>query len=428
MLHMRFKKSLLTATVVSALALGATPALGAAESEVKAQPSGRAHATDSTDVRRGVLAALKRDLGLSAEQVRRQQALQAKAIKLDQALEASLGEAFAGSTYDARKGALVVMVSDAEQLDEVRAAGAEARLVKHSRVQLNATKEALDAAAGRAKGSSRTDQSNITRQTSLFGMTSWYVDTKANAVHVTVKKGQAKAAATALAKYGDAVAIEESDLAPTPTEFMDGGDTINGSKCSAGFNLRNPLTGQGYLLTAGHCVSTGSTLYGQDGVAFGPVLERWFPGYDDAIARNDSGGYWVQGPWVDTEPPNGQFITIQSYTDAPVGTMVCKSGITTKWTCGRITVKDETVVYDGTYTMRGLTRNDACVEPGDSGGANLSVTDSYAAEGVTSGATLHWDGSRYRCLSAFGETNVSWYFPIADSLAYYGPKYGVSVW
>ena len=45
-----------------------------------------------------------------------------------------------------------------------------------------------------------------------------------------------------------------------------------------------------------------------------------------------------------------------------------------------------------------------------------------------SGASLIWDGSRYRCRSAFGYSNISWYFPIADSLAYYGPKYGVTLW
>jgi len=39
-----------------------------------------------------------------------------------------------------------------------------------------------------------------------------------------------------------------------------------------------------------------------------------------------------------------------------------------------------------------------------------------------------WDGSRYRCRAAFGYGNISWYFPIADSLAYYGAKYGVTVW
>ena len=38
------------------------------------------------------------------------------------------------------------------------------------------------------------------------------------------------------------------------------------------------------------------------------------------------------------------------------------------------------------------------------------------------------DGSRYRCRSAFGLSNVSYYHPIADSLAYYGPRYGVTTW
>jgi streptogrisin C len=171
------------------------------------------------------------------------------------------------------------------------------------------------------------------------------------------------------------------------------------------------------------------------------VLESWFPTFDDAIARNDSGGYWIQGPWVDTNPSNGGFVNTSGHTDAPVGTTICKSGITTKWTCGQITAKDETVTYTGGRTVFGLTRHSACVEKGDSGGANVSVsiswsfswpwfvpTYSYAAEGVTSGASLAWDGSRLRCLSVFGGTNVSWYFPIADSLAYYGWKYGVNVW
>ena len=61
-------------------------------------------------------------------------------------------------------------------------------------------------------------------------------------------------------------------------------------------------TGAKYLLTAGHCVNAGSSLSGQGGVNFGSVLESWFPSYDDAIVRNDNTGYWIQGPWVDTNP------------------------------------------------------------------------------------------------------------------------------
>ena len=332
---MYFKKNLLTVIVVSALALGATPALAAADSEGTQRAKTRSGAANSTQLPRGVLAALQRDLGLSAGQVKKQRALQGKAIELDQALQASLGEAFAGSSYDARKDKLVVMVSDAQQLDEVTAAGADARLVKRSKARLAAIKEELDLAAGKVKGSSPAErQRSDTRQTPIAGMTSWYVDTNANAVRVTVKKGQAKTATAALAKYGDAVIIEQSDLTPTATAFMDGGDEING-ECSAGFNLRNPSTRQGYLLTAGHCASTGSTLVGQGGVAFGPVLESRSSGYDDAIARNDNADYWVQGPWVDTSPSNGSPITVRSYTDAPVGTVVCKSGTATGWTCGK---------------------------------------------------------------------------------------------
>jgi streptogrisin C len=432
---MRFKKTVLTSLVALMVALAT--AFGAAASDGNGGDKGHVAAGDAE-----ILAALQRDLGLSLEQAKKHGERQAKAIELDRALQASLGEAFAGSYFDADSGNLVVNVSDAAELEKAKAAGADARLVKHSKAELEAIRNELDVAAGKAKASSAADRkANGKRQASVAGLTAWYVDPKSNTVHVTVARGEAKAAARALAKYGDAVSIEETDHAPAPAaDFMDGGDLINGSSCSAGFNLRNPSTGQGYLLTAGHCVTAGSTLSGQGGVAFGPVLESWFPSFDDAIARNDSSGFWIQGPWVDTNPSNGGFINVSGSTDAPVGTTICKSGITTKWTCGSITAKDETVTYP-TGTVFGLTRHSACVEKGDSGGANVSVavtwtfswpwfypTYSYSAEGVTSGASLMSDGTRLRCLSVFGFTNVSWYFPIADSLAYYGAVYGVNVW
>jgi streptogrisin C len=126
---------------------------------------------------------------------------------------------------------------------------------------------------------------------------------------------------------------------------------------------------------------------------------------------------------VDYNPSNGGFINVSGYSDSPVGTVVCKSGITTKWTCGYITAKDETVTYPQ-GTVYGLTRHSACVEPGDSGGANVAALSVWSPEGVTSGASLLFNN----CLSKFGLTNVSWYFPIADSLAYYGAVYGVTTW
>ena len=87
------------------------------------------------------------------------------------------------------------------------------------------------------------------------------IDALSNTVHITATREQAGAAKELQAKYGDAVSVELSAAAPEPTaNWMDGGDAINGGSCSAGFNLRNPSTGQGYLLTAGHCVNAGQTL------------------------------------------------------------------------------------------------------------------------------------------------------------------------
>jgi streptogrisin C len=219
---MSFRKTALTSIVLSALTVGAAPALGADHPDTAS--NGRLGGTGVSD---GIRAALQRDLGLNAKQANKQGALQAKAIKLDEALQASLSRAYAGSSYDAKTGKLVVMVSDAKQLEKVKAAGADAQLVKHSKAQLDAIKNELDVAAGTAKGAGPMDRGAAgKRQALVAGMTSWYVDTETNTVRVTVRDGQAAAVENALAKHGDAVTIVESDLAPrTTSNVVDGGET-----------------------------------------------------------------------------------------------------------------------------------------------------------------------------------------------------------
>lgn len=402
---------LVTAAAAIALAVTASPTV------VAAPERGGAASTDA------VLVAMQRDLGLSATQAKQLRTQQAAAVKLDAKLTASLGSSFGGSWFDAKSGKLVVNVTDSARAAEVTKAGAKAVVVKHSEADLDAVQAELDSLSGKAPGAGRAEGG----KSSLTGVAGWHVDPKTNSVVVTTIKGQQRAASlSGLAKFGDAVTYEETDQAPQQTyDYMDGGDAINFASCSAGFNLRNASTGQGYLLTAGHCTGTGAANYGQNSVYFGPTVSSWFPTYDDALIRNDNAGYWVQGPWVDYNPSNGGFINVSGYSDSPVGTVICKSGITTLWTCGYITAKDETVQYSGVASpVYGLTRHSACVEPGDSGGANVAALSVWSPEGVTSGASLLFG----RCLSTYGFTNVSWYFPIADSLAYYSWAYGVSVW
>jgi streptogrisin C len=413
---LRIKAAAIGSIVIGALVWGAAAPAGAADRR-----------QDGGDE---VLAAVERDLGLTREQAEEQGERQERAIELDAQLQRALGEAYAGAWYDLASGQLVVNVSDEAALETAKAAGADARLAKHSLQELDGIKQKLDDATGASE-----DKGRRTRAEGRdIGLSAWSVDPVTNSVVVLATADQMDAAKELAAELGDAVTIQETPAAPdTTADFMDGGDAIDGGSCSAGFNVRNPSTGARFLLTAGHCVSAGSTLFGQGGTSFGKVLESWFATYDDAIIRNQNTAYWIQGPWVDTNPSNGGVITTSGSTDGLVGTIVCKSGITTKWTCGQITGKNETVTYTGGKTVFGLTRHSACVEPGDSGGANVSVFGSIRrAEGVTSGASLiDWDGKK-RCISAIwgwlGFQSTSWYFPIADSLAYYGPKYGVTTW
>ncbi|WP_158230326.1 S1 family peptidase [Pseudofrankia asymbiotica] len=389
-----------------------------------ARPGDRGTAGPTTEV----VAALQRDLGLTEQQAKDRLAQQANAIELDGQVRGKLGSSFGGSWFDPQTGRLVVGVTSEAGAGEATRLGAQPKVVARSYGALESIVADLDTLAGRAPAKAGSRAATGKPQAAVKGVSGWHIDPVTNTVVVSVVKDRfSPEAQDNLTKYGDAVRVEYLPAEPTTTaNFIDGGDQIDGASCSAGFNLRNPSTGKGYLLTAGHCVSQNQTVTGQGGFTFGTVRSRWFPSFDDSLTEATNPGYWIQGPWIDTNPSNGGFINVSGYTDAPVGTYICKSGITTRLTCGNITGKDETVLFDGVNTVYGLTRHSACVEPGDSGGANYVPGGVNRAEGVTSGAVLY--GATRRCGSAVGQPTISWYFPIADSLAYYGPAFGVSLW
>src|SRR5262245_38465971 len=121
-------RTLLTSTVVlTTLALGATPALAQEK---------RTEAGDMT-------AAISRDLGLSADQVKRLGPQQERAIALDEQLQKQLGDGFAGSHFDLKSGQLIVNVLDRKLLEPVKGAGATPKLVAHSLKELGEIKANL---------------------------------------------------------------------------------------------------------------------------------------------------------------------------------------------------------------------------------------------------------------------------------------------
>lgn len=377
-----------------------------------------------------LLTALQRDLGLSAAQATARGQQQVKADQLDDVLRDRLGDAFGGAFFDAKVGKLVVGVTDAGRAAQVVAAGAQPRVVKHSQVKLDGIKGELDALAG-AQGDNAKRTTNAKADTAqVAGLASWSVDPTTNQVVVTALKGKSAPVLGRLAGYGDAVRVQYTDTAPSTATFLDGGDDLNfpAGGCSAGFNMRNVNTGVRYMLTAGHCGAAGSMVSGQGGANIGPVLAAFFPTWDDALIRVDNTAAWTQGAWVDTNPSNGGVVVVSNaWSDAPVGTAICKSGRTTKLTCGAITAKRETVTYSGGRTVNNLTRHNACVEPGDSGGSNYR-SGVNTPEGVTSGAQLYVVNGVYRCGAAAGQPNVSWYYPAAISVPYYQSVYGATLW
>jgi streptogrisin C len=410
-LHRSRSRPRLVAGAVAALAAGALVLAGSTSAAAQDVNADRGAAV-LDDAEQRVFEALQRDLGLSQAELDGMLDALAGVDSTAADLRAELGEAFGGSWFDQQAGTLVVAVTEAAMMRDVRAAGAQPRLVRHSEAQLDEIHGELDTLA--RQGSDLLDDAFF-----------WTVDVRANEVVLTVPAGEAGTFSALSGEFGDALRIEESDLAPRTVShdgnWLDGGvryvNTSAGSSCSVGFNVRNPNTGARYHLTAGHCGNAGNnTTHG--GTTVGPFVEAWFPTHDDAIVQVNSS--WSMGPYVWTYPG---LVVVNGARDSGIGTPVCASGQTTGLTCGTITDKNVTVNYPQ-GTVFGLGQHDACVEPGDSGGSTYSTVGGIFAEGMSSGGQL----INGRCLERFGSQNVSFYQEVTDSLAYYGPQYGIQLW
>ncbi|MBP2475085.1 streptogrisin C [Crossiella equi] len=384
------KRRSVTNLAVVALIGGGLPLLGALP------------ATASTEV----IDAMSRDLGVSTGQAARRLASERLAERIIAGLRERLGQDFAGSWFDAATGTPVVAVTSADRAEQVRRAGARAELRANSLASLDQAKAVLDA------------------RTAPAAVTSWYVDEPNNRVVVTTAPGT-RAAAEHFAAGARAVQVVESAATPVTTAELGGGTPIYmsgaaGGRCSAGFSART-ADGEPRLLTAGHCADGGHLVNAVSGTKIGDFTRiNWKDQNDFAEVTVDAAN-WTLQPVVSTH--DGGAVTVKGSTEAAVGASLCKSGSTSKWTCGVVTARNVTVKYgqiDGsTITVRGLVQHNACVEPGDSGGSNVSGDQ---AQGITSGAKLfdaNGDGRNDSCLAKRGEESVSWYQPVNEVLKTY---------
>ncbi|GAB3125736.1 alpha-lytic protease prodomain-containing protein [Streptomyces calidiresistens] len=358
---MRRNRRIAIGSVLAATALALTTMPAMASEETTLAERAEKAAAELPD---GVLEAMQRDLGLTADEAKVRIVEELDAAVLDQDLSADL-DGYAGSWLAEGTTDLVVATSDSTEAAEIRAAGAEAKVVEHSLEELESVKELLDEAA----------EVNPTDNAPL-----WYVDVPTN--KVVVHASDTTAAADWVEANGvdtSVVEIVESEEQPQPFYDLIGGDPyyIGSGRCSVGFSVRQGST-PGFV-TAGHCGGVGATTTGYNRAAQGTFRGSVFPGRDMAwVAVNSN---WTPTSWVRTSSSTG--VRVTGSTQQPVGSSICRSGSTTGWHCGTIQQHNTSVTYPQ-GTVSGLTRTSACAEPGDSGGSFISGSQ---AQGVTSGGS-----------------------------------------
>jgi streptogrisin C len=321
-------------------------------------------ATSTPLADRPVLAAMQRDFGLTTQQVQNRLEREAAATAVAPAAQAVAGADFGGSWYDATTGKLTVGVTDVARTDAVRAAGAAAVTVSHTEATLDSAKAVIDTYAGQAAPK---------------GVTGWYVDEQANSVVVTVSPGASGTEVRKFLDFANTAGPVRVTPAATPRlydEDVVGGDAyyINGlARCSVGFSVH------GGFVSAGHCGTAGDSVTASDRSEMGTFESSSFPGNDYSYVRTNSD--WTPSSTVDGYGHGD--VKVTGATAGTAGASVCRSGSTSGWHCGTIASVNQTVNY-GQGTVSGLTRTNACAEPGDSGGAWVSGSK---AQGVTSGGT-----------------------------------------
>lgn len=320
----------------------------------------------------------------------RQHQLTVTATGLDRLLGADALDPYLAS------GKVVVPVSNPRAAARVLAGGGVPKLTRFTAAQLGAVKTRLD---------------GLAKTLGAGQVKSWSVDPVTGTVVVKVVRGAADSVTNRFLararESGAMLTVRTSYGRVRPTADLLGGypvDMTNGFACSLGFNART-RTGARIFLTAGHCTS-GMPTFKRYGSTIGKARTSSFPGNDYGTV-NISYAYWTQRGLV--ERWGAADVPVRGYSSAPVGALVCKSGRTTRWTCGRIVAKNVTVNYGGDI-VSGLFEHTACVEGGDSGGANLS--GNYA-QGVTSGAALVGN----LCLGKYGQPNESYSQPIGEVLS-----------
>ncbi|MFG2621259.1 putative Ig domain-containing protein [Streptomyces sp. NPDC048507] len=395
----------------AALATLAVPAARAGVPSPNGPSAPSAPSTAATTTPQDVQDALRRDLGLSAAQVRDRIARETEAARAATAVRAAVGDRIAGLWFDASDGRLHAAVTgsaDSAEAAAVRAAGAVPHRARAPRARLE---EAAGTVGRWASG--------------VPGVVSWGPDARADGIEVTVDPSRSTAATTAFrarlasaAGLADLVRVVESRDVPR----QQGGSVIGGEKwipgsespCSIGFPVTRTSGGGKAFLTAGHCTNDADQpAYGKDGSRVGTSNRG---GAGSVNAREGDMGIvdvdqaaWSLAPTVAGWGKGD--VTVTGSAEAVVGTAVCHSGQTTGLQCGEVTKVNQSVDY-GNVVIDGLSYSSACSAGGDSGGSYVTASGGKAVG-------LHSGGGSATCSSGSGE-KFTIFQPVNEALTRFG--------
>ncbi|CAM5507391.1 Putative cell wall-binding protein OS=Leifsonia shinshuensis OX=150026 GN=HNR13_003361 PE=4 SV=1 [Leifsonia shinshuensis] len=176
----------------------------------------------------------------------------------------------------------------------------------------------------------------------------------------------------------------------------------SGYRCSVGFNGYGPAKRTDFV-TAGHCVAgysgtvlgitqnrpavTGAASSFDQAMGVVAGVSQYGNSVDTARVNVTNTGYYSNPFAVSTwgggtGSPDASPLAVRGDSAGIPGASICKSGSTSGWTCGTIQALDQNVQVGGQYVNVIVT--DACVLPGDSGGA--AMLGGFAL-GITSGST-----------------------------------------
>lgn len=216
-------------------------------------------------------------------------------------------------------------------------------------------------------------------------------------------------ACLALTTAAPATAEHVARAPQSPWDLIAGQElnSTSGARCTLGFSAHTSAGGR-YVLSAGHCVTAGSTWYGRGGY-IGTTAGSSFPSNDYGVIR-------VQSPDAMSTPlvdrwDSGSDVTVTGTARPTVGSSLCYSSPFGGWRCGTVTAVNQTVCYPNGCVYQ-LIRINVCAEPGTSGAPVVTNPGS----GTTVKAVGLIVGSSGNCSSG----GTTWAQPVQEPLNRYG--------